>query len=150
MKTNKKNPYMLNGSIPYMIYRISNKANQNVNEKLSPAGFTLSKWRLLSSLKSWGTCTIRDLASCTVMQHAVVSRILTEMEESGLVARKRSTVDQRQVEIRLTKKGDTLFQEAFDIANEHQIELLKGFTKTEINTLASLLGRIQKNIGIQN
>lgn len=141
--------YSLDHSIPYMIYRISSKANQNIHEKLRPAGITLSKWRLLSSLKSRGTCTVGELAACTIMQHAVVSRILTEMEAANLVRRQQSETDQRMVQIQLTRQGEALFEQAFEIAVEHQGSALKGFSRSDIAALTGFLRRMQKNLGIE-
>lgn len=140
--------YSLNDSIPYLIYRISNKANQNMQDKLRSAGITLSKWRLLSSLKSRGVCTISELAACTVMQHAVVSRILTEMEHAGLIRRRQSKTDQRMVRITLTRKGETLFEQAHEIAVQHQEEALRGFSRSDQTTLLNLLRKVQANLRI--
>lgn len=140
--------YNLDDSIPYVIYRITNKLNQNIHTRLRAAGITLSKWRLLSSLKSQGMCTIGELAACTVMQHPVVSRILTEMESDGLIKRQSSSTDQRVVHIKLTRKGDELFQKAFRIAEEHREEALKGFSSADTQMLLQLLRMIQKNVGI--
>jgi DNA-binding MarR family transcriptional regulator len=142
--------YSLSDSIPYLIYRISNKANQNIQDRLRPAGITLSKWRLLSSLKSRGDSTISELAACTVMKHAVVSRILTEMERAGLIQRRQSARDQRMVTISLTRKGLSLFDEAHEIAVRHQDEALRGFDRSDIAALRRLLRRIQNNLGITN
>lgn len=147
MKKNTKR-YSLDDSIPYLIYRISNKANQNIQDKLRPSGVTLSKWRLLSSLKSRGMCTISELAACTVMKHAVVSRILTEMEHSGLIKRRQSVTDQRKVQITLTKKGEALFEQVYEIAVQHQEEALRGFSSREIATFLRLLHRVQTNLHI--
>lgn len=144
----KKNPYSLDDSIPYLIYRISNKANQNIQGKLRPASFTLSKWRLLSSLKSRGICTITELAACTVMKHAVASRILTEMEREGLVSRRQSKADQRMVHIRLTRKGEAMFQQAHKIFVEHQEQALRGLSRSDITVLLRHLRKIQNNLGI--
>lgn len=146
---NANRRYSLDDSIPYMIYRISSKANQNIHDKLRPAGITLSKWRLLSSLKSRGICTVSELAACTVMQHAVVSRILTEMETAGLIKRQQSEADQRMVQIRLTRQGEELFEQAHEIAAVHQDEALKGFSRAEITVLMKFLRQMQKNVGIE-
>ncbi len=149
MTRSTKGPYSLDDSIPYMIYRISNKANQNIQEKLRPANITLSKWRLLSGLKSYGVSTISELAARTVMQHAVVSRILTEMEQSGLIKRRQSSVDHRVVHVELTKKGEALFHQAQEIAAAHQERALQGLPRSDIATLVRLLRNIQQNLGIE-
>lgn len=140
--------YDLDDSIPYVIYRITNKLNQDIHERLRSSGITLSKWRLLSSLKSRGTCTIGELATCTVMQHPVVSRILTEMENEGLVKRHSSSADHRLVHIRLTRKGEQSFGVAFEAAEKHRQRALEGFSPADTRMLLAMLRTIQDNIGI--
>ncbi|MFT5711182.1 MAG: DNA-binding MarR family transcriptional regulator [Halioglobus sp.] len=143
----KKN-FDLDRSIPYLIYRISNGLNQNIGDRLKETGLTLSKWRLLSSLRSRGTSTVGELARCTVMQHAVVSRILKELEKEGLILRQQRRNDQRVVEVQLTDQGEAAFAYAYDIAEGHRKDALTGFSRTETLELGAMLRRIQDNIGI--
>lgn len=140
--------YNLDDSIPYVVYRITNKLNQDIHNRLRSSGMTLAKWRLLSSLKSHGTCTVGELATCTVMRHPVVSRILTEMQNEGLVKRQPSSTDQRLVQVKLTKKGEQSFQAAFEVAEKHRQRALQGLSPTDAQTLLTLLRTIQNNIGI--
>jgi DNA-binding MarR family transcriptional regulator len=140
--------YDLDDSIPYVLYRITNKLNQDIHERLRSSGMTLSKWRLLSSLKSRRMCSVGELAMCTVMQHPVVSRILTEMENEKLVKRQPSSTDQRLVQVKLTRKGEQSFQQAFEIAEKHRQRALQGLSPDQTETLLSLLRTIQGNIGI--
>lgn len=140
--------FSLEDSIPYLIYRISTKANQNIQELLKPAGLTLFQWRLLSSLKSRGTSSVGELAECCVMQHAVVSRNLKEMERQGLLRRQQSKEDQRVVRVSLTKHGEARFEEAHEIAQVHLNETLKGFSAAEKAKFLALLKSVQRNIGM--
>lgn len=142
--------YRLSDSIPYVMYRIVNKLNQNIHERLRRSvGITLSTWRLLSSLKSRGTCTVGELAACTVMRPAVVSRILTQMEKQGLVRRRQSKADHRVVQITLTHKGERLFQAAFTIAGQHRDDALRGLSASDTASLLAMLRTLQRNIGIE-
>jgi DNA-binding MarR family transcriptional regulator len=138
----------LESSIPYLIYRITSRLNQDIHVRLKPDGISLPRWRILASLKSKGRSTVKELATCTVMKHAVVSKVLKEMQDDGLITRAPSDLDQRSVIVDLTSQGEAAFEQARKIANVHRDIALDDLGPDEIQTLLRLLKHIQKNLGI--
>ena len=138
----------LESSIPYLIYRITSRLNQDIHARLKPAGISLPRWRILASVKSRGRSTVKELATCTVMKHAVVSKVLKEMQDDGLITRAPSVRDQRSVIVDLTPEGEAAFEQARKIANVHRDIALDDLSSDEVQTLLRLLKRIQRNLGI--
>lgn len=138
----------LENSIPYLIYRITARLNQDIHARLKPAGISLPRWRILASLSSRGRSTVKELATCTVMKHAVVSKVLKEMEDDGLITRTPSQSDLRAVNIELTDEGIETLKVARRIAGLHRDIALRDLTPANIETLLGLLKQIQKNLGI--
>jgi len=136
----------LHNFVPYLIYRITNQLNQRLRGRLRKSGINISRWRVLSVLRAHGELTLGRVVELTAMDQPAVSRVVAQLEEEGLALRQVSSEDSRFVHVSLTPAGDSAFQDIYPAAQRHQELALSGFTKKEIDTLKSLLLRIQRNI----
>ena len=136
----------LEAFVPYKIYRISNSLNQRLRARLRELPMSLSRWRVLSVLRSNGTLTINTIAEQAAMEQPTVSRTVTQLVHLKLVSRRAAASDSRFSEVSLTAAGNQAFEAIYPIATEHQTVALQGFSKTEIKTLHLYLQRIQANI----
>ena len=140
----------LEESITYLIYRISNALAHGLRDDLGPTKISIQQWRVLSSLKSRnGLSTISELSACTVIKQPIISRIITEMQENGLVQKTQRKDDLRITEVRLTRNGNKLFEALLPIALRHRQRALENIDKTEIDELRKSLKQIQYNLGIK-
>ncbi len=88
-------------------------------------GITHLQYLLLLHLKGFQErewATISELAERLQSHHHGVVALVTRCEKLGLVARKHSTTDRREVEVHLTPKGDKLVAQ---LARLHRDELMK-------------------------
>ena len=136
----------LDGFVPYQVYRITNGLNQRLRSRLRRLHINISRWRVLSVLRAFGTLTVNEIAELAVMEQPTVSRTVSQLVRDGLVSRASSKRDSRFVEISMTADGQRAFQEIYPIALEHQTTALRGFSAKEIATLSGYLHRIQDNI----
>jgi homoprotocatechuate degradation regulator HpaR len=74
---------------------------------LAAHGLTEQQWRVLRALRA-GVDSQVELAAACVMHPASLSGVLGRMERDGLIARRRSTVDQRRVIVTTAPRGDAL------------------------------------------
>ena len=77
------------------------------------------------------------------------SDIITEMQEDGLVQKAQRKNDLRITEVRLTRKGNGLFESLLPIALRHRKRALENIDQKEINQLRKTLKQIQYNLGIK-
>ncbi|KIL51447.1 hypothetical protein KP77_09590 [Jeotgalibacillus alimentarius] len=80
------------------------------------------------------------------IDNAAVTRHLRQLEEKGMVSRRKNPADNRVTFVRLTKQGRDqidFFKTEKDRFVEH---VLKDFTDEEINDLSDKLARIQQNV----
>ncbi len=87
-------------------------------------GITNLQYLLLLHIKAYQDrewATITELAEKLQSHHHGVVALVSRCEKLGLVYRKRSTVDKREVQIHLTTEGDRL---TTILANQHRNELL--------------------------
>jgi DNA-binding MarR family transcriptional regulator len=155
--------YSLGESIPYQIHRLAATLTDSMRSRLRRRDINISQWRVLTILRSEGAMTVGQLSVYAAMKQPVVSRILGEMEAAGFVARggrselnRRLPVarggragDQRVVLVSLTAAGNRLFNSLRPLDNAHRRKVATGFSAREIDTLRALLGRIERNFGIE-
>ena len=82
--------------------------------------------------------TLSDTAGET---RANMTRICDELERKGLLLRRASDSDRRRVELRLTRKGETLIEAVLPLAWSHLDRLDRHFSEAEKDQLEHLLRR---------
>ena len=145
-----KDELMLEDSVTYLIFRINNALTNNFRNDLGPVKISNQEWSVLSSLKSrGGRSTISELAMCTTIKQPVISRIITEMQENGLVAKSQNKNDLRITEVKLSNKGTKLFNSILPVSEHHRNIALAGIDEAELENLRQTLKKIQLNLGIK-
>ena len=81
----------------------------------------------------------------TTIEQSTVSRLLTTMDERGLLTRVRNKLDNRSVLVKLTPNGRKLTKALIPLALQNQRFALRGFSEKEIEQLYKMLGRIFDN-----
>lgn len=90
--------------------------------------------------------TLAELCEHMVYDRGAMSRLLSRLEDKGLVAKKQSVEDRRSTLLCLTEKGQQLYPEILPTVNDIYHKALTGFSDDEQNQLASLLFRAIHNL----
>lgn len=138
----------LEGFIPYLLYRVTNRLNARLLVRLRTLKVNPSRWRVLSVLKAHGRMSVSEIVEEALMEQPTVSRIITQLEQEGRVERKPYDQDSRVTHVILTKKGLEAFESIAPTAMHHQDAALQGLTRKEIDTLVTILKKIEHNIEI--
>mgnify|MGYP002713225461 CR=1 FL=1 len=136
----------LDDFIPYVMYRITNRLNMDLQDCLRPLKINVSRWRVLCALNARDGRNMSDLCSFTMMEQSSVSRVIDTMEKENLVTRKLQEEDNRYVLVYLTAKGRTTFREAYIHAFSREDRALQGIAEQDRQQLLELLNRILENI----
>lgn len=94
-------------------------------ELTQTSGITHLQYLLLLHLKGYQGrewATVSELAERLQSHHHGVVSLVSRCEKLGLVLRKQSVTDRREVEVHLTPKGDEIVAK---LARQHKDELLK-------------------------
>src|SRR6185436_7029447 len=83
--------------------------------------------------REWAT--VGELAERLQAKHHGVVSLISRCEAAGLVTRRISSSDRRQVEVQLTKKGNERLEQ---LAHLHRVELVSLQGKFTVPDLASL------------
>ena len=105
-------------ALAYGIHRSHDALASNVEAFARHHRLEAAHLSMLHTLGLGGEMRMKDLASRVILGAATTTRRAKQLEERGLIQRKRSDESQREVLIRLTKKGNAMFEKSF--ANLHQ------------------------------
>lgn len=85
---------------------------------LEPLGLTHPQYLVMLALWERAPRPLNDLAADLAMEPATASPLVKRLEADGLVARQRSTQDERRLDITLTAAGLALRQRALDVPRQ--------------------------------
>ena len=132
--------------VPYVMYRITNRLNKELQKDLRPLNINVSRWRVLAALNKQDGRTMSELGDFTMIEQSSLSRVVDTMVEEGLVTRRLKQDDHRFVHVFLTDEGLAKYREIYPSAFSRQDMILDEFTEDEQDMLLEFLQRIEANI----
>lgn len=100
------------------IRRILRAADQGGRRLAAATGLTPSQLLVLQEIEKRGETTPGTVASALQFGQATVTNILDRLEMAGLVTRRRSERDRRQILLRITQDGQERLETAPDLLQE--------------------------------
>src|SRR5579875_95275 len=123
--------------------------SRRIHQQQSPAaGVSLSPQalRVLERTGEAGTTTPGQLAHRLDLDPAVVTRLLRQLEDSGLVTRTRSPEDGRVSTVEATPSGQEAFGRVREVIWDQVRRALAGWPRQDVAELAELLGRLVTDV----
>ncbi|MBB6629406.1 winged helix-turn-helix transcriptional regulator [Nocardioides sp. KIGAM211] len=105
----------LSEQLCFDLYAASRAVTAAYRPVLAEHGLTYPQYLVLIVLWEHGTSTVRDLADHLRLDHGTLTPLLRRMELGGHITRRRSSGDERYVEVALTPSGDALRSHASGI-----------------------------------
>lgn len=117
-------------------------------QQSAAAGVSLSQQalRVLESAVEAGGTTPGQLSQRLALDPAVVTRLLRQLEESGLVTRSRSSEDGRVSTVEATAAGLDAFLRVREVIWDQVRRTLAGWPAPDVDMLAGLLGRLVADV----
>lgn len=122
----------------FSLYAANNAMNRVYQPLLEPLGLTYPQFLVLLALWEEEGRGVGQIGSQIGLESNTLTPLLKRMEAAGLLSRKRSTTDERQVLVHLTPKGKALRRKAEAIPA--CILAASGLNLTE---MAALRGELQ-------
>lgn len=101
-------PIPLNDQICFTLYATSMAINRTYKPMLDAMGITYPQYLVLCVLNEEDGMTIGAIAARLALESSTVTPPVKRMEQAGLVTRRRSAEDERQVNVHLTEAGRAL------------------------------------------
>lgn len=140
----------LDNQLCFALYAASNAMTRLYRDRLEPLGLTYPQYLVMLVLWEQDGLTVSAIGERLHLDSGTLTPMLKRMEQAGLVARRRSKDDERQVAVSLTPKGQALQRDVAAMQRELACLLpldLKdlGRLRTELRGLADgLLAREDK------
>lgn len=140
-------------SLPSLLLNVREALMVHFRPLLHAEGLTDQQWRVLRALGEQEPMAPNQLSSVCMLLGPSLTRMLTGMEQVGLISRSRSQQDQRKQEVYLTEKGQALLARIKPlIENQHNAleeKIGKALMDRVYRDLDSLLEKIPQETGIR-
>ncbi len=131
--------YTVRGSIGYLIRRARNLMTARVEAEFDRRAVTFVQWIVLMQLRDGLASTAAEISRDMCHDSGALTRVLDQLEQRGLIERRRNRADRRTVEIGITPDGLTMVNSLVPTV----VGLLNGalteFTQDEAETFTRLL-----------
>ncbi|MCP4000078.1 MAG: winged helix-turn-helix transcriptional regulator [Gammaproteobacteria bacterium] len=128
--------------LPYLLNRVTSRANQLWVTTLRDHGLTIGRWQVLSVLSRFDGSRIGTIADLSGGEQPAVSRVIDQMERDGVVTRRPALDDSRAVEVWITPLGRELTAELMPHAEAFVQRMLRTLKDAEIKQLTASLERL--------
>ncbi len=132
----------LNEQLAYIIALVNKRLEDELEERLRPAGVPIEQLRILELLQNSDGRSIGDLAQRALIEQTTMTKIIDRMVSDGLVYRTPDPNDRRRVQIRLATGGKALFKRLDRITISQQDRLEKRIPPAKMEELRRLLTEI--------
>lgn len=112
--------------------------------------FSLSEARVLYELAQRQNCSATELAAELGLDHGYLSRILRGFEQQGLIDRKRSSQDGRQIVLSLTTRGRKAFATLDHLSQRDMEAMLRPLAAGDQARIVAAMGTIERLVGNDN
>lgn len=106
---------LLDNQLCFMIYRLQRSITDRYRPILAEIGLTYPQYLVMLALWESRRLTVSQLGDRLSLDSGTLSPLLKRLETAAFIQRKRSTVDERLVEISLTARGRALRRQALAV-----------------------------------
>jgi DNA-binding MarR family transcriptional regulator len=127
------------------IARTESILRASMDDVLALYGLSATQYNVLRILRGAGAAGLcrNEIRSRLISRMPDVSRLVDRLEEAGLVERKRSTADRREVNTILTRRGRDLVDRLDPVVAAEHASWFGHMSPDELQTLTSLLTRVR-------
>src|SRR3954469_7736247 len=142
--------FHLQDSIGYLVKRTQRLMHDRIEAVFASQGITFQQWVVLMHLRDGLATTTVGL--CQELRHdsGAMTRLIDQLEERGLIGRRRQQADRRVVDLELKPAGRRMVESLIPLAVDTLNAALAGFTKAEVQQLKGLLYRLSARVAEMN
>ena len=133
------------GTLQSDLMRLVSIMYQGIEERVSPVGFAVGEFSVLAACYSNESTTISGLAEHVPLDVGRISRIVSKLEDRGLVWKARPEADRRVVRVETTDEGRALAIECMRRVGEHYANVVSGISEEELIDLIGFIADLTEN-----
>ena len=135
---------------PFRLNRLAAEVSSALSSEYQQRyGLDIPEWRVLATLGFRNdACSAQYIADCTRTHKSTISRAVTALMERQLVERVENEEDRREFRLRMTRKGDALYEQLIPRLLRKEQEILSCLSAREQKDLAAMLGKIERSLDL--
>ena len=136
--------------VPFRLNRLAAEVSAALStEYHARYGLDIPEWRVLATLGFRDdACSAQYIAHCTRTHKSTISRAVTALMKRQLVERVENEDDRREFRLRMTQKGNALYEELIPRLLRKEGEILSCLSVQERKDFARLLGKIENSLDL--
>jgi DNA-binding MarR family transcriptional regulator len=136
--------------VPFRLSRLAAELSAALaSEYRERYGLDIPEWRVLATLGFRNdACSAQYIADCTRTHKSTISRAVTALMERQLVERVENEEDRREFRLRMTRKGDALYEQLIPRLLRKEQAILSCLSAREKKDLAAMLGKIEQSLDL--
>ena len=132
----------LENQLCFPLYACAKEIIRKYKPFLDEVDLTYTQYIAMMALWEKKTMTVKELGNCLYLDSGTLTPLLKKMEAKGLVTRKRSVEDERNLMVTLTKDGEKLKEKA--VAIPEKMAQCMPLEPEEAETLYRILYKLLK------
>lgn len=111
----KQDPLKLENQLCFPLYAAAKEVVRRYRPFLDPLGLTYTQYIAMMVLWEYKEITVSKMGKLLMLDSGTLTPMLKKMEASGLLTRRRSKQDERELIVTITQKGSDLRKKAVKI-----------------------------------
>jgi DNA-binding MarR family transcriptional regulator len=133
---------LISRSVPFLLHCAAFHSTRCVADALAPLGIEPRQFGVLCTLKSSGPQSQGGIGERLGIDRTTMVQLVDELEQRGLVERQRNPNDRRSYQLTLTPVGQQTVDEARELAEGSEEQVLAMLDDEERDALRELLARV--------
>jgi len=133
----------LKNQLCFPIYLCAKEITRKYAPLLDEINLTYTQYIVMMYFWEKEKSNVKELGKALLLDSSTLTPLLKKLENKGFITRVRSTVDERNLDIKVTKKGMDLRDKALDIPNK--MGKCVALTESEAKTLYEIMYKILMN-----
>jgi DNA-binding MarR family transcriptional regulator len=136
--------------VPFRLNRLAAEVSAALSgEYRERYGLDIPEWRVLATLGfRHEACSAQYIVHCTRTHKSSISRAVTTLLERQLIERVENADDRREFVLRMTAKGQSLYDELIPRLKRREQQILSCLSAPERRAFALALGKIEQQLGL--
>jgi DNA-binding MarR family transcriptional regulator len=140
---------LLTNFTPFRLNRLATGVSEHLSAVYKQRfDLEVPEWRVIVTVGPTWSCTAQQIADTTRMHKTRVSRAIAHLVQRGLIERTSNADDRREMDLRLTKAGRSMYSELVPLALERERALLSCFSEEEVRAFHEGLERLEEFLGL--
>ena len=136
--------------VPFRLNRLAAEVSAALSDEYQVRyGLDIPEWRVIATLGFRDdACSAQFISQCTRTHKSTISRAVTALLDRALIERVENEDDRRAFELRLSAKGQALYEELIPRLLSKERDILSCLTAQERKDFAAALGKIERSLDL--